>query len=35
MKTRPILYGCLLGSVMFAFASCSDFTDVQPKGKTC
>lgn len=33
MKTRPILYGCLLGSVMFAFASCSDFTDVQPKGK--
>lgn len=33
MKTKHILYGCLLGGAMFTFASCSDFTDVQPKGK--
>lgn len=33
MKKRNLVYGCLLGSALFAFTSCSDFTDVQPKGK--
>lgn len=32
MKTKHILYGCLLGGAMLV-SSCSDFTDVQPKGK--
>ncbi len=33
MKTKYMLYGCLLGGAMMVASSCSDFTDVQPKGK--
>ena len=32
MKTKTLLYGSLLGCAM-AITSCSDFTEVQPKGK--